>query len=56
MNENRPERFDLTYRYKSLINTNPGTPKFGKRESIRGQLKTITNKEPDFGGYRICTS
>ena len=25
------------------------------REPIRGKLKTITNKEPDFGGPRICT-
>ena len=26
------------------------------REPIRGQLKTITNQELDFGGPRICTS
>ena len=26
------------------------------REPIRGQLETITNKEPDFVGLRVCTS
>ena len=26
------------------------------REPVRGQLKTITNEEPDFGGPMSCTS